>query len=260
MAGKLKLLAAVLFPLSLLSAQPDNRRMPQITAEYQKNRQQAVAINELAGNLKSPEDARKLVNMVADVFADQLPPKWVTGKVRKRLAMAEYQSATNPEKLIPEQQIADAWNRYVTELGAPPDTLVTAAEVHYLRDAFYTSNQLSWTHGIQNLWSMPGIYAVGADGKVAHDCRTLEALRIVWDFANQYENLQGAREAVKKGFLFSDHFRPPREGEKVQGRVSIRTVVRNNPVEDAEIRYTRERGELAMAQAIGKLVEDILPD
>jgi hypothetical protein len=260
MAGKLKLLAAVLFPLSFLSAHSDNQRPPNAMADYEYYREQAIAMNNLAGNLKSPEDARKLVDVIADMFRDELPPKWVTGKVRQRLAMAEYQSAANPEKRIPEQQIADAWNRYATEVGAPQEALVTAADVHYLRDAFYVGADHAWAHGIQNLFTVPNIYAVGPDGKVGRDSRVIEALRIVWDFAHQYQNLQGAHEAVKKGFLLSDHSRPARAGEKVQGRVTLHVGRRVNPVEDAEMRYTRERGEVAMAEAVANLVTDLLPD
>jgi hypothetical protein len=49
---------------------------------------------------------------------------------------------------------------------------------------------------------MPNIYAVGPDEKVADGCRAVEALRVVWDIANQVENLRSARERVQKGAWF----------------------------------------------------------
>jgi hypothetical protein len=274
MFGRLKLLAAGLLPLCCLSAQQGSQPAPQIpketlaemAAQYRFHTQQAVQMNELAGKLQSPEDARRLVDTIATIFADDLPPKWVTRKLRHQLAMAEFQSATDPEMLIPEEQIADAWNRYVVEIGAPQEALVNAAEIHYLRDAYYVTARMSWNLGNQNIWTIPNIYAVGPDGKINRDSRAIEALRIVWDLANHFDNLRGAREAVKKGLLLSDRLDPAQVGPgTMRARVVVHSGVsgvsglRGNPVEAAEIQYTRERGEAAMAHAIVKLIDDVLP-
>ncbi len=85
--------------------------------------------------------------------------------------MAEYQSASDPTKRIPEQRIADAWNKYVREIGAPEEALVNVAEIHNLRDSFYVNAKLFWSRGSQNIWTMPDIYAVNPDGNLADGCR-----------------------------------------------------------------------------------------
>ena len=82
---------------------------------------------------------------------------WATNTLRDRLALAEYQSAIDPTKLISEQRIADAWNKYVREIGAPEEALVNIAEIHNLRDAFYVEAQLLWSRGSQSIWTMPDI-------------------------------------------------------------------------------------------------------
>jgi hypothetical protein len=269
MNGKLKLLAVTLFPLVFLSSQQVTNIPPNVFAPYQIHRQHAIQINELAGNLRSPEDARRLVDMIAALFADELPPKWATRKLRNRLAMAEYQSSTDPEMRIPEERIVDAWNRYVAEIGAPQESLVNVTEIHYLRDSSYVTSRISWNYGNQTIWTMTNIYAVGPDGKIGRDCRTLEALRIVWELANEPENLTGAREMVRKGILPSDLFEQSRESSasvKGSGSVSVRSFgaamgggFLANPVLVAEIQYQHERGEAAMAHAITQLVTDLLP-
>src|SRR5579863_7148752 len=109
MISKLSLLAALLFPLSFLSAQQ---------SPYEMHRQVAIQVNEMAGHIASPDDARRLVDRIAGIFANELPPEWSTRGIRRRIAQAEFESATDPSKLISEEQIADAWNRYVTEIGA----------------------------------------------------------------------------------------------------------------------------------------------
>lgn len=57
---------------------------------------------------------------------------------------------SDPAKLIPEQRIVDVWNEYVREIGAPDETIVTAAEIHYMRDAEFAVAQKMWTQGVQN--------------------------------------------------------------------------------------------------------------
>jgi len=103
--SKLPILAAVLLPLTFISAQQ---------SPYEIHRQQAIRINEIAGHITSPKDAQRLVDMIAAMFGDELPPGWVTRGNRKQIAQVEYESATNPARLIAEQQVADAWNRFIT--------------------------------------------------------------------------------------------------------------------------------------------------
>jgi hypothetical protein len=146
----------------------------------ERHRQAAIEINELAGRIHSEADANALVDKVAEIFADTLPPSWLTQGIRQRIAHAEYEAVSDPSLLIPEQRIVDVWNKYVREIGASAEALVTAAELHNLRDADFAVAQFMWSRG-QNIWTAPDIYALGPDRKVADGCRALEALRILYD-------------------------------------------------------------------------------
>ncbi len=257
---RLSILAALLFPLSFIPAQQG----PSGMSAYDLHMQQAVRMNEIAGHIASPDDARQLVDMIADMFADDLPPQWTTRGIRRRIAQAEYETATDPAKLIPDEQIADAWNRFVTEIGAPGESRVSADEIHYMRDSFYTTARIFWRmprH--QTIYSMPAIYAAGPDETVADGARAVETVRILWDLANEPENLQIARKQARKGILFSEYVKqerikhqndPPR---KAQGFVTLR-VSPPNPITVAATKYVEERGEKAMARAIEQLLSDAL--
>jgi len=127
-----------------------------------------------------------------------------TSAARQQVAHAEFEAVSNPSRLIPEQRIADVWNRYVREIGASEEALVTAAEIHNLRDADFAISQLWWSRTNLTIWTMPNVYAVGSDGKVAEGCRAVETLRVLYDLDRLFDNLRGARERVRKGILLSD--------------------------------------------------------
>jgi hypothetical protein len=254
----LLMLFVVLLPLSPVPTQTnaDKKAGTRIALFEERTRQ----INDLAGNIQSPDDAHRIVDLIAEVFADDLPPAWSTRSIRDRIAHAEYASAGRHAKLIPEQQLVDAWNRYITTIGASHDAIVTVAEIHNLRDGSYTMAQFMWSRGPGNIFAMPNIYATGQDGKVADGCTAVEALRVLYDLSNQFGNLREARERVKQGVMISDTFRPLAHGTAgVSMRVSGGLAVRDNPVEDAEIRYTQEHGAIAMDLAIETLLYDLFP-
>jgi hypothetical protein len=171
---------------------------------YEAHRQAAIRINELAGSIRSEADARQFADAIANAFAVELPPAWATRSIRHRVAVAEYEAVANPSRQIPEQRIADVWNRYVREIGAPDEAVVTAAEIHNMRDADYAGGQKMWARGMQTVWTMPMIYALGPDGKVADGCRAVEALRVIHEIIYQFDNLRGARERLQKGIVASD--------------------------------------------------------
>jgi hypothetical protein len=261
MNRSLKLFAA-LMPISLLCAQHSTAGNPQMNSAYEIHRQRAVQMNELAGKIQSPGDSRRLVDMIAEMFADELPPAWGTRTIRDRVAHAEYESATDPARLVPEQRIVDAWNKYVEEIGAPQETRVSVAEIHNLRDGHYATARLLWSRGSQTVWTMPNIYAVGPNEKVADGCRAVEALRVVWDLANIFDNLRGARERVPKGVMVSDmvkqQLEAPASGQtRSEARVEAGKV--DNPVRVAEMRYIREHGATGLSHAIEGLIYDLFP-
>jgi hypothetical protein len=278
MNKKLWRLAAALLPVCFLSAQqpgvqapqpangggfrqPSPEAMRRITEQWQRMREHANAINDLAGHIQSLDDAHKLVDLVGAEFSHELPPKWATRSLRNRIARAEYETAYDPGALIPEQHIADAWNDFLQKIGAPHESYVTAAEIHTLRDTYHVNSQLFWAGGNQNIWTVPNIYAVGQDGKVANGCRALEALNILWQLANQPELLQGTRDLIKKGQLWSDMVKnpskPPAPGSE-KGYATFLVMQRPpNPVEQAALQYMRDHGAHALNSAIEGLLKDL---
>jgi hypothetical protein len=276
MNGKLRRFAAALLPICFLSAQqpspqapqqahregfqwPSPEAMRQIAERWQRMRTRANAINDLAGHIQSLDDAHKLVDLVAAEFSDELPPKWATRSIRNRIARAEFESAADPGALIPEQHVADIWNDYVEKIGAPQEYYVTAAEIHTLRDTYYVTSQLSWARGNQNVWTVPNVYAVGQDGKVANGCRALEALNILWQLGNQPEILEGTRELIKKGELWSDMVKNPTKPPEPGSEKSYFTarVVPPNPVRQAALNYMRDHGVHALNSAIEGLLKEL---
>jgi len=279
MNGKLWRFAVALLPICFLSAQqPDPQAPPQTnrggfrqpspealrqaTERWREMREHANAINDLASHIQSLDDARKLVDLAAAEFSKELPPRWATRSIRKRIARAEFESAAEPGALIPDQHVADVWNDYIQKIDAPQESYVTAAEIHTLRDSYYVSAQLSWARGNQNIWTVPNIYAIGPDGKVANGCHALEALNILWELANQPEALTSTREMLSKGQQLSDMYKnpskPPVPGS-VTGSVSFR-MMPPNPVEQAALHYARDHGMRALNSAIEGLLKDFFAD
>jgi hypothetical protein len=220
----------------------------------------AIAINDLAGHIQSLDDARKLVNMVADEFSDGLPPKWATHSIRERIARAEYESATEPGSLIPEQHIADVWNDFVEKIGAPRETMLNAAEIHYLRDGQCVSARTVWAYnGGQQIWTIPAVFAVGPDGRVANGSRALEAIRLLWLLARNTDDFAGIHAQAQKGVLLSDLISQPEKptaSVAAHGFVTARIV--SFPVQQAAFRYVRDHGDRALNRAIEEVLKNLL--
>jgi hypothetical protein len=266
------LFALASLPAALLSAQfPSDSAMKQIAERWKREREQTEQLNDLAGNIHSLNDARALVDKVADQFSDQLPPRWSTRGIRNRIAKAEYESAADPGVLIPEKQIADAWDDYIVKIGGPQEALVTAEEIHYSRDSLYTTSKMLWTEpgARNNIWIVPNIYAIGPEGKVADGCRAIEALRVLWDIQSEPGNLNSVRLQVGKGVTFSEEMRQAAkmasagQGQAPSGRGEARMEVRleviSNPVDAAERRYVKEHGMIAFDRAVEGLLSDLFP-
>ncbi|WP_263373455.1 hypothetical protein [Granulicella aggregans] len=264
-------LVASLLPLSLVSAQnpaqnpgqnavPNKPDMAAQMAEATLFYKRSLELNELASTPQSMEDARKMVDLIAEIFAKDLPPAWSTCSLRDQIANAEYESANSTPTLIPEQRVADAWNRYVQTIGASSDALVTVAEIHNLRDGSYAVSRYMWSRGTRNLWSAPAIYATTPDQKLADGCTAVEVLRILWDISYQFRNLRGARERVKAGVLVSDTLKPLPPGA-TPPRSSVRGEVgrRDDPVGEAASRYASEHGTRALVEALQTLTDDLFP-
>jgi hypothetical protein len=262
-------LPSVLLTLTLLGLQqadtaPNERASVEQRASLarERDRQAAIEINDLAGRIHSENDATALVDKIADLFADTLPQAWVTADIRHRLAHAEFQAVSDPLQMIPEQRIVDVWNKYVREIAASDEALVTVAEIHNLRDAEFAISQSLWSHdGNQSIWMVPNIYSIGSDGKVAEGVRPVETLRIFHDLDMFFSNLRGARERVRKGILVSDQIRKLQENPPPKHKTVARLGghVDTSPVRAAEYRYMQEHGPYILIAVVEKLFDELFP-
>jgi hypothetical protein len=223
---------------------------------YERHRQAAIRINDLAGNIHSVADAHALVDAVEEVLAPDLPAPWVASNLRNHIARAEFAAISDPSHLIPEDRIAGVWNEYVREIGAPDEALVTA-------NALYTSGQWMWARGNQTIWTAPSIYALGADGKVAQGCRPMEALRVIHDIEGLFDNLRRTRDRLQKGIVASDplkkHLQNTSDGVK-KSVLWAHAQVDTNPVWPAERRYVQERGTVQLNRLVMRLSAELFPE
>ena len=125
---------------------------------------EANQIDELASNIHILPDARRLIDYIAEIFADELPPAWATESLRSRLAEGEYLSVTSPGMRIREEHLAAVWNGYISTIHAPDDSRVSVAEIHNLRDAQFVTARVLWKRGGRNIWAVPSIVAALPEG------------------------------------------------------------------------------------------------
>lgn len=233
----------------------------QTTAQnvYEHHKQAAIRINDLAGRVHTETDATAYVSEIATLFANELPPAWAQDDLRHRISQAEYMSISNASRLIPEQRIVDVWNAYVREIGAPDEAIVTVAEIHNMRDAEFVVAQRMWARGIQTVWTMPNIFAVGPNGKVAEGCRPIETVRVIHDLDALFQNLRIARDRVKKGIVLSDEIKNHVGGANSRSQIASRLEVHTNinPVRLAEQRYSQEHGSWAYQQLLQRLLDEL---
>jgi hypothetical protein len=152
------MIAILLIFALALAVQPQNGPTDSATMrqrahdEYERHKQAAIRINELAGRIQSEADASDLVSEIAGLFVKELPPAWASSGIRQRVAHAEYETVRNPARLISEQRIVDVWNQYVREIGAPDEAIVSVAEIHNMRDGSFAVAQLMCKLGLCS-WS-----------------------------------------------------------------------------------------------------------
>ena len=244
-------------------SQATPEQLEQARERYESIRHAAIHLNELAGNIHSEADARAFVDAVGEHLAGQELPNWITKSIRQRVAHSEYQAVTDSSRLIPGQNIVNVWNEYVRELDAPEETLVTVAEIHNMRDGMFTSSQFLWKKkGMQSFWTIPNLYAVDADGRVAGGCRAVEALKILHDMFYRFENLRGARERVRKGVLASDSARQREKDGNTRPpvtRAQLSVLPEQNPVQPAVSRYLQAHSQRDYMNLVERLFSELFP-
>lgn len=245
------------------------QKQEQFRQQYEPTRQRAIHINDLAGNIHSEADARAYVDAVAEELTNHRHMSWTTRSIRHRVAHAEYEAVSDPSRQIPEQRIVDIWNEYVREIDAPEEAIVTVAELHNLRDSLYLgASQYAWKRELgQSIWTMPNVYALDADGRIANGCRALEALKIIHDMHDMFQNVRFARERVQKGVLPSEAFQqrqlnPAQSGKAVfsSGDLHAISISMRNPIQPAVYRFQQEHGERAYQQLLRRLFAELFPE
>jgi hypothetical protein len=230
--------------------------LAQEQSEFAKYKQAVIHANDLAGRIHFAADAINYVSAISFLFPRELDPAWANAGIRSQLASAEYESASNVAKLIPEQRLADVWNQYVCEIGAPNGAIVTPAEIHNIRDLNLTGAQSTWTADRATRWTLPNMYATGSDGRVAAGCRAVEALRVIYDL-NSFFPLISARERISKGIVPSEEARKPKSDGT--GRIVIHGGP-VNPMDSARQGYIRKHGWQAYDQLLTRLFNELFPN
>lgn len=221
--------------------------------------EQAVLLDRLAGSIREPEDARRMVDLVAEIFAAKLPSGLRTRSLRTRMAEVEYAAVKDPLRGIPEDRVARVWNEYVGMVGAPEACGVSAAEVHSLRDSYFTMARFTWGREYKNVWSVPSIYATQRDGTLAPAGRAVESVRVLWDLAHTPGNLRGARERVGKGVLYSEEMAGYQQRPDSSFRREMHFEVRGEEAIAAAARvYVTEHGMRAYNGVVERMLEGLL--
>jgi len=267
MPAPLMIALGLVFALMVAARQPSSSTESQMTieppahAEYERHKQAAIRTNELAGQVHSQADANALVSEIAAVFAKELPAAWSAAVVRERVARAEYEAVRNRASLVSEQRLVEVWNQYVREIGAPDEAVVTIAEIHNLRDAGFTVAQLMWARGDRTVWTAPNVYALGPDGRVADGCRAIEAVRVIYDLDDLFQNLRGARNRVRRAIVPSDVVKKRVADPSLHSQSTVRfeAHVDTNPIRPAEQRYLQEHGAEAYGQLLARLFDELFP-
>lgn len=240
------------------------QKQEQFRKQHEPVRRRAIHINDLAGNIHSEADARAYVDAVAEELTAHQHMSWTTRSIRHRVAHAEFEAATDASCQIPEQRVVDIWNEYVREIEAPEEAIVTLAELHNLRDAMYSSGEFMWKNEMtQSLWSMPNVYAIDADGKVASGLRAVEALKVIRDMHEMFGLVGSAKARVQKGVLESDLRKQPREtaqrGQPIFTIAELHAIKNDNPIRPAAYHYQQEHGERAYQQLLRRLFDELFP-
>jgi hypothetical protein len=130
-----------------------------------------------------------------------------------------------------------------------------------MRDGSFTVARLIWARGNQTIWTMPNVYALGTDGGVADGCRALDAIRVIHDLEDLFQNLRGARDRLRSGIVPSEEIKK-RAGSQTRSHTPpprIEAHVDTNPIRSAEQGYVQEHGSVAYAQLLARLFDELFP-
>jgi hypothetical protein len=266
-AAAIAAIALVFVPRTRSAGQVPDDVLQEAKRKSEEYRQQAERIDVLAGAIHSEEDARAFVDEMGKAFAEELPYD-LTAPLRARVAKAEYAAVTDGSKLIPEQRVVEAWNRWVTDINAPAEARMTVAEFHLLRENRRLSSTDTWSHEYRSLWNLSNIYALKPNGRVADSCRPVEALLLLHQIDSMFQNVIYARDFIASGKTIDAVLQKRAEAQKSGARPTARIVFtsfsQQNPVisqlRRAEEDYFEKHGYIGTSDRVLQLVSEILRD
>jgi hypothetical protein len=133
-----------------------------------------------------------------------------------------------------------------------------------MRDAMYSISKSMWKRESfpKSLWTIPNVYALDPEGKVAGGCRAVEALKILNDMFFRFQNVRSARARVQKGVLVSDSARQRERDGSARPPVTRAQLMVNanqNPVPPAATRYLQAHGDSDYVRLLERLFEELFP-
>lgn len=263
-AAALAAIALVFVPRMRSAGQVPDDVLQEAKRKAEEYRQTAERINTLAGAIRSEDDARAFVDEMGKAFAEELPYD-LTAPLRVRVAKAEYDAVTDESKLIPEQRVVDAWNRWVADIHAPAEARMSVAEFHTLRETRWLSSTHTWARESPSLWTLSNIYALKRNGRVADGCRPVEALLLLHQIDSMFQNVIHARDFIASGksidVLLQKRADAQKPGARPQARVVVTSIKQNPVVHDlsrAEQTYFEKHGYVGTSSRVLQLVSQIL--
>ena len=171
--------------------------------------------------IRTEADARSLVQElawslgvdgpeIAALFGRQIDA------MKTLFARAEY-AAVHDGRRIPEEKVAAAWNALMDEAGTPNWTRLTAAEVHFERDALATISTPQNTYRNPNFH--PALFSRMPDGSLNPNCRPTEAVYVLWMLQQSPTNFAAIHKAAAEGILLSEKVRRAREQQQMEGKL-----------------------------------------
>jgi len=253
-----KAMLLTLLPFSVFSGlySSGERIAPTLSVEAQRER--LTTINDLAATASDITATRKLVGMTFSLLAPEAPDRWTDPVLCERLAEAEFLSITTRGGLISEERVATAWNNYAKVINLPSADIVTSAEIHSLREGSKAASDFLWNRGNRSLWTLPNIYALDSNGRLASGCRVLETLRILWDLNVHIENLEGARQRLNaKAPTPSAQLSTP--SGRIPGAMMLQSALQQeSTTQIAEKAFVRMNGDKALHNAKEEMLNDVL--
>lgn len=231
-------------------------------------RQTATRVNELAGAIHSEQDARAFVDALGKAFSDEIPYA-LTAPLRERVARAEFAAVSDSSTLVPEQRVADAWNKWVNDIHAPQEARISVAELHTIRENQHLAANAPWARDNPTLWSLGNIYALKPNGRVADACRPVEALLLLHQIDSMFVNVTYAREFIAQGKSIDEVVEAAARRQEQQPKLGAHVVLSTTPPKGASVQqalsraeeeYFEKHGEVGMSMRVLQVVSQVLGD